>query len=181
MVDALALTQFQRIENQTNVAMLGKPGRVMLIVDFAAIGDTVDDGIGVATNVQDRRCWKRSLLRNIEIGGDIKPRARLEVQFFNGEVLGIYFAGDDGLQVGPGRHGPEADHLQKLPAQLGSLFLPVFLGLDVGGTRVGNLLNLMPEIIFQHLLAAGQAVNRLEGVQRRRTAGKMKPNAYGQA
>src|SRR5205823_4066974 len=93
VMEALDFSQFQGVEDHADVAMLREPGGMVLVVDLAAIGDAVKDGVGVAADVQYRWDRKLDLLGHVEVGRYIEAGARLKVELLDGERVGIELAG----------------------------------------------------------------------------------------
>ncbi len=70
-------------------------------------------------------------------------------------MLGVHLAGDAGVQVGPGRQRPEAEHVEELPPQLGALPFPVGARFDAGEGGVGDALGFLAKIGIADAVAAG--------------------------
>ena len=138
--------RLQRVHDQADVAVFGKPGGVMLVGDLRAVGDAVDDGRAVAADVEDR--WRRELrfLGDVKVGRDVQAGNRLEVQLLDGEVLAVDGAGDDGLEVGAREAAAKGPSSPKTGGAVpGRFLLPVGFCLDVGKAGVGDFLSFAGE------------------------------------
>src|ERR1041384_7561625 len=81
VMQAFNFAELKRVDDETNVAIPREPFGVMLIECFRAIADAVLLNIAVAADVENRGGWFFEIFGNIEIGGDIKLGAGLEVKF----------------------------------------------------------------------------------------------------
>ena len=61
-MNALNLTQLQRIDYQTNITIAGKPSSMMLVVHLVAVADVVLLHAPVTAHIQDGR---RGLLQSL--------------------------------------------------------------------------------------------------------------------
>jgi len=106
MMKALDFAKLDGVDQQTNVAVAGKPGAVMLVASLVTATHAISDDTGVAADIENRWSGFLQLLRQVEIRRDIDPGQRLKVEFFDRELFLLQLAADDWLQVGALRHGP---------------------------------------------------------------------------
>lgn len=87
MMDALDLPKLNRIDRHADVAMLGEPERVVLIMSLVPQADSIRLHLSMAADVENGRQWGLHPFGAIEVGGDPESRLRLEGQPFNDHLI----------------------------------------------------------------------------------------------
>ena len=104
--------------------MKGEPRGMGLIDGFGAVGDGPARNAGVAAHVEDSRSATREVFRQVEIGGHVDARARLEVEFLHDD-FGMLEPTDDGrAQIGALRPWSKTEHFLELGLERGAFDLP---------------------------------------------------------
>src|SRR5262249_51973624 len=94
MVYALDFTELHSVDGQADIAIAGEPRAVVVITRLVPEADVPLFGLAMSADVKNGRRRTGRSLWQIEISGDIQTRSRLKVQFFDGELIVLDFAGD---------------------------------------------------------------------------------------
>jgi hypothetical protein len=124
VVQALDFAELERVDDEADVTIAGKPRAVVLIRHLVAVAHAVTDDGPVAAHVKHRWRRLRRVLRQVQIGCDVKARERLEVEVLDGEVFMLQTSRCGGLEVGARGQRVEAEHLREFRAQLRRTRLP---------------------------------------------------------
>ena len=131
VVDPFDLTELDRVDGHGDVALPGKPSRMVLVVGFVPEAHPILFDLAMPADIENRRQGFIDLLGQIEVPGDVESWTRLEVDLFHDKVLVLERPGRDRMELARARlQRGQAEHFGKLPAECLLSKAPWLLGAE---------------------------------------------------
>ncbi len=169
VVNSGDLPELDRVDQQSDIAVSGKPDSMMLIVDLRT-----PRARGVPAKVEHRWERPRRDLGQIEVTRDIQPGHALEDNLLDTVRPTVQLAGNAGLERRLRRHWIQAQHVQDLLPQARADAFALVEGLDVAGKTSSDFSGPTNQILLEQVeplrrtVGAGLRQERCRGQANRR-------------